>query len=76
MQTIVANAVTNLLNGKETARQSFIAYCVDNAKITAAQASGVAAKYKAAKVVKFQPDGQFYVTHGVFLDADVIRNNA
>ena len=76
MQTIVATAVNNLLNGKEAARQSFISYCVTNAGISAVDAANVASKYKAAKVIKFGSDAQFYVTHGVFLDADVIRNNA
>ena len=56
------------------ATQKFIEYAVSKG-FSADEAAQILAVYKKARVIKFDKFmPQFVVTHGAFLDADVMRN--
>jgi hypothetical protein len=73
---LIGDSVTKLLGGKEEARQSFIAYCVEHAGLTPEEAAAVGAKYKKGKAIDFRTDGRFYVTHGGLLEPELLRFHA
>lgn len=57
--------------------ESFIAFAMQNASLTKAQAQAAFATFKKLKIVKIDMVcGTFSVKHGAFLEADVLRRAA
>jgi hypothetical protein len=64
----IATRITN-------AENSFISNAIELHGFTEAQAKEILAVYKKAKVIKICPlTGQYTLKHGVFAEADIMKN--
>ena len=76
-EEVIRRGVRDLMQRGLDARNRFIDYAMEHGRLTRDQAKTALAAFSKARVIKFNAvSGTFHVTHGGFLDPDVIRRAA